>query len=133
VWNGIRWGKRMLQDGLAPYIPHLDAYMTLAAAQEVSGDSLWKPLLEWDIEWVAASEALFRIAGESSGADLEVKVAKELGIPVFHEYRRDIVPYMPDGVGIFAPDVDYDHDWPDYSDLLEHAGNLDLLGRRAFA
>lgn len=110
VWKGIRWGRRMLQDGLAPYVPHLDAYMTLSAATPPTDDSNWKPLLEWDIEWVAASEAFFRIEGESMGADLEMKVARELGIPVFEEFGRF-----------------------NYDDLLEYARNLDLLGRRVFS
>src|ERR1051326_8071478 len=87
---GVRWGRRMLQDGLAPYVPHLDAYMTLSAGgappEANSGDyTLWNSLLEWDLEYVASSDAVFRIDGESRGADLECKVARELGIPVFHE------------------------------------------------
>lgn len=78
VQNGLRWGRRMLADGLAPYVPHLDAYMGLA-------DGNWNALLEWDLEWVAASEALFRIAGESKGATLEAEVAASLGLPLFQE------------------------------------------------
>jgi hypothetical protein len=81
VAKGIEYGKMMLRDGLAPYIPHLDTYMF-----GHSGESEWNGLLEWDLEWVAASDALFRIAGESAGADLEVKVARSLGIPVFYNY-----------------------------------------------
>lgn len=89
VTNGIRWGRKMLEDGLAPYVPHLDAYLTLnaAAPPPVEGEEspLWRSLLEWDLEWVAASEAVFRIHGESKGADLECRMAEELGIPVFRE------------------------------------------------
>jgi len=88
VWHGIRVGKRLLRAGLAPYVPHLDAYMTLnAAANFVEGatSDQWRELLEWDIEWVLASEAVLRLPGPSHGADLECKVAIEHGIPVFYE------------------------------------------------
>ena len=84
VRRGIEWGKQMLRDGLAPYIPHLNA--TPAFVDGDGGGENWKGYLEWDLEWVAASEALFRIAGESAGADLEVEHAKSLGIPVFYNY-----------------------------------------------
>lgn len=89
IKKGIEYGKMMLRDGLAPYIPHLDTFMfkpEQALVNPESGESEWKGLLEWDLEWVAASEALFRIAGESTGADLEVEVARSLGIPVFFNY-----------------------------------------------
>ena len=84
IHRGIEWGARLFKDGLAPYIPHLDGYMTFAAANEAAG-SEWKALLEWDLEWVAQSEAIFRLAGESKGADRQVELALELGIPVFFE------------------------------------------------
>lgn len=97
IQRGIEFGKQMLRDGLAPYIPHLDTFMFGG-----SGADQWNGLLEWDLEWVAASEALFRILGPSKGADLEVKVAEELGIPVFWSYPM----------------------------LLEHADQLGLRGKR---
>lgn len=103
VAKGMKWGKKMLRDGLAPYIPHLDAFMLMT--DEVS----WNAFLEWDAEWVAQAEALFRVAGESKGADLEVELANSLGIPVFFED------------GIIA----------DYNDLLLYAELKQLTGVRA--
>lgn len=38
--------------------------------------------LEQDFPWVAASDIVLRLPGESTGADLEVELANELGIPV---------------------------------------------------
>jgi len=90
IVRAIKWGRRMVQDGFAPYIPHFDAYMF--AWGDGSGQNTeeisWNGYLEWDLEWVAASDAVFRVTGESKGADLEVAVAKQLGIPVFYDEPR---------------------------------------------
>jgi hypothetical protein len=108
VMAGIRWGRRMLEDGFAPYVPHLDAYMTLNPGTPPTDEpSEWNALLEWDLEWVSCSDALFRISGESTGADLEAEVALSLGIPVYE-------------------------DW-DYAGLKEYARSLGLNGKRAYA
>lgn len=123
VITGIRWGRTMLRDGLAPYVPHLDAYLTLEPGQAPpeDGHSTWNALLEWDLEWVSVSDAIFRIAGESRGADLECNVATKLGIPVYHEAKHD----APHNIG-----RDYDHDWPDYGDLLAYAKQVRMSGVR---
>lgn len=103
VWNGIRVGRKLLQLGFAPYIPHLDAYLTLNAAANFAPDddgpsAQWRMLLEWDLEWVFASEAILRLPGESRGADLECARAEAHGIPVFH----DIAPLVTyaEGLGL---------------------------------
>jgi hypothetical protein len=38
---------------------------------------------QYDLEWLEVCDALFRLPGESHGADKEAERAKELGIPVF--------------------------------------------------
>ena len=82
VTNAIKLGKRMVKDGLAPYIPHFDSYMF------PGNDISWNAFLEWDLEWLPLCEAVFRITGESEGADKEVEVARELSIPVFYSYSQ---------------------------------------------
>lgn len=42
--------------------------------------------LESDLPWVEAADAVFRIPGESVGADLECEHAKKCGIEVFDDY-----------------------------------------------
>jgi hypothetical protein len=81
IRQGLEWGRTMLRDGLAPYIPHLDTFLFGGTNADE-----WHGLLEWDLEWVSVSEAVFRLPGESKGADLEVRMARELSIPVFHSY-----------------------------------------------
>jgi hypothetical protein len=75
---GVKWGRRMMLDGLAPFVPHFDAWYFLP-------DGNWNAYLELDLEYVAVADALFRIDGVSKGADLECEIARSLGIPVFAE------------------------------------------------
>jgi hypothetical protein len=86
VHKGLWLGRKMLLDGMAPYIPHLDAYMFPRGGPGVDGE-LYETLMDWDFAWVQVSQAVFRMPGESPGADREVAVAKRLGIPVFTEYH----------------------------------------------
>jgi len=69
--------KALIDAGFAPLNPILT--MLVPWANDVSRD-VW---MEADLPWVAASDAVFRIPGESEGADTEVKYAYENGIPVF--------------------------------------------------
>jgi len=70
--------RTMFLDGLAPFVPHWDAHWFL-------GEGHWESYLEFDLEFVAVSDAVYRLYGESKGADKECAVASELGIPVFYE------------------------------------------------
>lgn len=40
--------------------------------------------LDMDFAWVAVSDAVLRLPGESKGADMEVAFAAERGVPVFY-------------------------------------------------
>jgi hypothetical protein len=66
--------------GFAPLCPHLSHY-----AEEVHNvrfsHAEW---IELDLEWVEASEAVYRLRGDSDGADQEVAHAEKCGIPVMH-------------------------------------------------
>jgi hypothetical protein len=66
--------------GFAPLCPHLSHY-----AEEVHNvrfsHAEW---IELDLEWVEASEAVYRLRGASDGADQEVNHAEKCGIPVMH-------------------------------------------------
>ena len=111
ITRGVRCGSMMVRDGLAPYVPHLDRYMTLG---DDSALGSWNALLEWDMEWVAQAEALYRLSGDSSGAARETEMALELGIPVF---------YQLDPLATGAED-------PGYRALLRYAMERDLVGVR---
>lgn len=104
VHRGMAAGKRLFLDGLAPYVPHWDAFLFLPEGN-------WNAYLEWDLEYVLMMEAIWRLEGESKGADLEVERARALGIPVFYENRTE-------------PELD------EYEDLLLYAQLRELRGKQ---
>ena len=57
-----------------------------------------RPYQDWvkvDLEWVKVCDYLLRLPGESKGADGEVVLANELGIPVFYSID-ELVNYEKD-------------------------------------
>jgi len=75
-------GDRLLGKGHIPYIPHLSHFWHYLSP---------KPYEEWlriDKAFIPRCDALLRMNGESKGADLEVEMAKELGIPVFYSLEE---------------------------------------------
>lgn len=68
----------LFKRGFAPLCPHLSHY-----AEEVHNVRLshaeW---IELDLEWVEIAEVVYRIPGDSDGADQECAHAKKCGIPV---------------------------------------------------
>lgn len=79
VAYGMKVGKQMARDGFAPYIPMLDAFMHFEMPAE------YELLLEWDFAWIERADGLYRLRGESPGADREVEFAKSLAIPVYFQ------------------------------------------------
>ncbi len=103
--RGSAVGRQLFVDGLAPFVPHFDAYWFLPEGN-------WNAYLEYDLEYVATVDAVYRLEGESQGADLECRIAEELGIPVFYEGPA---PHQ-----LFRG----------YEELLEYAEALGLRGKR---
>jgi len=79
VRNAILVGARLLDAGHVPFIPHLAHFWHLVSPRP------YEDWMQLDMAWIEVCEAMFRIPGESAGADREVARAKELGIPVFHD------------------------------------------------
>lgn len=80
VHDTILAAQRLWDTGLmVPVVPHLTHLWHLIAPQP------YERWLEYDNELLARCDALYRLPGESAGADKEVERAvKHLGIPVFH-------------------------------------------------
>lgn len=78
VRKAILVAEEISQAGLTPYIPHLTHFWHLIAPHQYE---FW---MKYDLEWLETCDILYRIYGESSGADREVEWAYELGIPVVH-------------------------------------------------
>ena len=76
--KAIQVGNRLRDAGHFPFIPHLTLLWHSVTPKPYD---FW---MEYDFEWVKACDAVLRMPGESSGADREVALAEQLGIPVFY-------------------------------------------------
>ena len=72
--------------GFAPYAPLYSHYLEERSPHPYE---IWTTL---DNEWVSRCDCLLRLSGESSGADKEVELAKEIQIPVFY-FISDLIEY----------------------------------------
>lgn len=84
VARAIHAGNRLLDAGVWPYVPHLSHFQHAAKAR---GYEEWMAL---DFAWLRKCDALVRLPGKSSGADREVALAGEIGMPVFHSVEEAI-------------------------------------------
>lgn len=87
--NGVILYRRMIVEGVVtPFLPHLSILVPLVCGGEggaVDGQEFWLP---YDFEILDSCDALYRMDGESAGADYEVNYVRNgrqgLGsIPVF--------------------------------------------------
>lgn len=68
----------LMNFGFAPFAPLYSHFQHMAYP---------RPYEDWikiDLEWVKVCDCLLRLGGESSGADGEVKFAKQNNIPIFY-------------------------------------------------
>jgi hypothetical protein len=89
-------GRALANAGFNPHVPH-------AATVHLEDSTMtYEDFLGLDLSIIAAwAEAVYRMPGESVGADREVAFAKQLGLPVF-DNLADIVRWRDNGRG--APD-----------------------------
>jgi hypothetical protein len=74
--EAIKLGDDLVDLGFIPYIPHLTHFWHLIRSRP------YQDWLDIDNEWISACDVLYRMHGESKGADKEVALAKSLDIPV---------------------------------------------------
>jgi hypothetical protein len=72
-------GEALLHRGYSPYVPHLNHLWHLVFPHSYE---TWMAL---DAEYLTTCAAVWRLPGESSGADREVAQAQRLRIPVFYK------------------------------------------------
>lgn len=70
--------EKLANFGFIPYCPLLTHFQHLVHPRDYD---FW---INYDLEWLKVCDAMIRIDGESSGADLEEKYANDHGIPVIH-------------------------------------------------
>lgn len=77
--NFAKLGIQMIDDGMVtPIVPHLNLVMELADPRD------YNFYLDYDHDLIRHCDALLRMDGHSPGADTEVQLARQLGIPVFY-------------------------------------------------
>lgn len=76
--------------GFLPFAPLLSHFWNFLSPHPYE---FW---MDMDVEWIKRCDCLLRLPGASAGADLEVEVARHLGLPVFFspqeiiDHRQDI-------------------------------------------
>jgi hypothetical protein len=71
-------GGYLLDLGYHPFIPHLGTFIDLYSRKS------YDKWLEYGLAWLGSCDAVLRLPGASPGADREVELATQLGIPVFY-------------------------------------------------
>ena len=82
VRNAILAGESVRALGHTPFIPHLTHFWHLISPHE------YRYWMELDFEWLRECDAMLRLPGESSGADEEESIAREIGIPVYYSIEN---------------------------------------------
>lgn len=105
--------------GFAPLCPHWSVYSKPAERRDIYVERNGRPSFagsevfcvatamgnddmvhaDWmgvDLPWVAVADAVLRLPGESTGADLETAHAARLGVPVFGTVE-ELVRFFDDG------------------------------------
>ncbi len=67
--------------GFAPVLPQLTEFVEKLTGVQLPHDT-W---MQIDLPWVEEADAVYRMAGESVGSDIEVAYAMKLDIPVFRD------------------------------------------------
>lgn len=78
VRAAIEAADALAERQFCPYVPHLTHFWHLISPKPYNW---W---LEYDAMWLLSCDAVLRLPGHSDGADQEVALAEEAGIPVVH-------------------------------------------------
>jgi len=79
IRRAIQVGENLANIGHIPFIPHLTAFWHMVTPHD--DVDFW---YAYDNEWLRVCDAVFRFSGESVGADKEVELARELGLPIYY-------------------------------------------------
>ncbi len=84
MYKNVRYAetyyKSLIESGWTPFCPHLSYYPWL----NFENDIHWETWLAMDLDYIDSCAALVRLPNKSLGADLEVKYADEIDIPVLY-------------------------------------------------
>ena len=89
VAQQIKIGHILLSQQIAPVVPTLNHFMQIMHQRD---EEEW---MQMDFALLRHCKALLRMPGQSKGADREVTLANELGIPVFRHVESIIRELRP--------------------------------------
>jgi hypothetical protein len=89
IRNALETAYMLMTSGYSVIVPHEKALL-MEALYPMS----YVEWLRYDFKCLLACDAVYRISGESRGADLEVQFAESRGIPVFSQLI-DLVKNVP--------------------------------------
>lgn len=81
--KGIKLAEQLRRDGFIVFCPHLSVITEI-----VCGSAPWESWLEYDEEVILRCDAVYRMEGESRGADREEAFSKANGIPFFNSLQE---------------------------------------------
>ena len=84
IHEAIETFFKLIELGYAPHCPHLTVFCAFMDPHRISYET-W---LDLDMTYVELSDVVFRIPGESKGADREVAYAVSRGVPVVHSLEE---------------------------------------------
>lgn len=87
VRRAIEEADWLLSLGCTPYLPHLTHFWHLICPRAYED---WMAL---DLEWLGVCHAIYRLSGESTGADSEVDSAGRMGMPVLRS-RDEVTEWL---------------------------------------
>lgn len=74
----LAWNRLRESELITPICPHWSAY------QQLLTPLTWGEWIKYDLELITHCDAVYRMFGESKGADAEVEFASGRSIPVFY-------------------------------------------------
>lgn len=89
VNNAISVANELIQYGLVPFVPHLFHTWHMISPKPYG---VWTDM---DMVWLVNCHAVYRMPGESPGADAEVQMAVRYNIPIFHS-MEDLLKHFED-------------------------------------
>ena len=78
----IDMAHKLMDLGFAPFTPLLSHFLEIAKPRP------YEDWLKLDIEFLKVCDCILRLPGKSPGADRELKISKDLDIPVFYSLKE---------------------------------------------
>jgi len=82
VKRSMKVADELIELGFIPFIPLLFHYQNELHPRD---EKTW---LDLDLDWLESCDCVFRLSGESNGADRECDYADKMCIPVFRQIDR---------------------------------------------